>query len=163
LLHIEVFRCIKETFPILLCYLSKLISIRTYRMLVVLLGYRKHWHMGQNRRFCNRYKLLIYRSPDTVLGRESRLFPERPRSRGWIPCGGRFFSSPKPAARLSVQPILLFVEWVKVEVNLTPWHACASREGRRGTVTTHLKISTRNEWVVKTTPWMLYLGERRDT
>jgi len=163
MLHIAVFSCIKETYPISLCYLIKLIPIRTYRMLVVLLGARKHWHMGQNRRFCNRYTLIIYRSPDIVVGRESRLRPERPRSRGWIPSGGSFFFSPKIPDRLSVQPILLFVEWVKVEVNVTPWHACASREGRAGTVTTHLQLGTRSEWMVRTTPWPLYLGERRDT
>lgn len=88
--------------------------------------------MGQNRRFCNRYILIIYRSPDIVVGRESRLWPERPRSRGWIPGGGSFFSSPELAGRLSVQYILLFIELVKVEVNVTPWYACASREGGGG-------------------------------
>jgi len=151
--HIDVFSCIKETFPISLCYLSKLISIRTYWMLVYLLGYRKHWHMGQNRRFCNRYILIIYRSPDIAVGRESRLCPERPRSRGSIP-GGSSFS----LRQNSVQPILLFIEWVKVEVNVTPWYGCASREGRWGT----LQLRTKSEWVVRT-PWPLYLGERRDT
>jgi hypothetical protein len=82
MLHIEVFCCINETFPISLCYLSELISKRTYRMLVVLLGYRRHRHMGQNERFFNRYILIIYRVPDIVVGRESKLGPELPKSRG---------------------------------------------------------------------------------
>jgi hypothetical protein len=76
--------------------------------------------MDQNRRFCNRYILIIYRGLDVVVGRESRLCPERPSSRGLIPGCGRFFSSSKLADRLLVQPILLFIGWEKVEVNVTP-------------------------------------------